>query len=40
VRARPQGLEDLRHVSGIGARKLENFGAVLLDLLAAGPTCS
>jgi ATP-dependent DNA helicase RecQ len=35
VRARPQSLEDMRHVSGIGARKLENFGAALLELLAA-----
>jgi len=34
VRQRPQSLEDLRHVSGIGARKLENFGAALLELLA------
>jgi ATP-dependent DNA helicase RecQ len=35
VRQRPQSLEDLRHVSGIGARKLENFGTALLELLAA-----
>ena len=34
VRARPQNLEAMRHVSGIGARKLENFGAALLELLA------
>jgi len=34
ARARPQSLEDLRHVSGIGARKQENFGAALLELLA------
>ena len=34
VRERPQTHEDLRHVSGIGARKLENFGEVLLALLA------
>jgi ATP-dependent DNA helicase RecQ len=34
VRARPRSLGDLRHVSGIGARKLENFGAALLGLLS------
>ena len=36
LRARPHSLEAMRHVSGIGARKLENFGAALLDLLEAG----
>ncbi len=34
VRARPQTLDAMRHVSGIGARKLENFGEALLELLA------
>ena len=34
LRQRPQSLDAMRHVSGIGARKLENFGADLLDLLA------
>ena len=34
LRQRPQSLEEMRHVSGIGARKLENFGAALLELLA------
>jgi len=34
ARTRPQTYDALRHVSGIGARKLENFGAALLDLLA------
>ncbi|PWB40923.1 MAG: DNA helicase RecQ [Rhodocyclales bacterium] len=34
VRARPQSLDEMRHVSGIGARKLENFGEALLELLA------
>ena len=35
ARERPSSLDALRHVSGIGARKLENFGAALLELLAA-----
>jgi ATP-dependent DNA helicase RecQ len=35
LRQRPQSLDAMRHVSGIGARKLENFGAALLGLLAA-----
>ena len=35
VRQRPQSLDAMRHVSGIGARKLENFGEALLELLAA-----
>ena len=34
LRQRPQSLEAMRHVSGIGARKLENFGAALLSLLS------
>ncbi len=33
VRQRPQTLNALRHVPGIGARKLENYGAALLHLL-------
>jgi ATP-dependent DNA helicase RecQ len=33
ARTRPQSLDDLRRVSGIGARKLENFGGTLLELL-------
>ncbi len=37
VRQRPQSLDEMRHVSGIGARKLENFGAALLGLLAECP---
>ena len=36
VRTRPQNHDAMRHVSGIGARKLENFGAALLDLLEEG----
>ncbi|PKO90279.1 MAG: DNA helicase RecQ [Betaproteobacteria bacterium HGW-Betaproteobacteria-12] len=35
VRQRPQSLDAMRHVSGIGVRKLENYGAALLELLAA-----
>ena len=35
VRERPHNLDAMRHVSGIGARKLENFGEALLELLAA-----
>ncbi|MBK7134723.1 MAG: DNA helicase RecQ [Rhodocyclales bacterium] len=34
LRQRPQSLDAMRHVSGIGARKLENYGAALLDLLS------
>jgi ATP-dependent DNA helicase RecQ len=34
LRRRPQSLEAMRHVGGIGARKLENFGPALLELLA------
>ena len=34
VRLRPQTLEEMRHISGIGARKLENYGAALLEILA------
>ena len=34
VRLLPQTKEELRHIPGIGARKLENFGAALLALLA------
>jgi ATP-dependent DNA helicase RecQ len=34
LRQRPQSLDEMRHVSGIGARKLENFGAALLSLLS------
>ncbi|MBI3140411.1 MAG: RecQ family ATP-dependent DNA helicase, partial [Rhodocyclales bacterium] len=34
VRSRPQTIGELRHVPGIGAHKLENFGAALLQLLA------
>ncbi len=34
LRQRPQSLDEMRHVSGIGARKLENFGAALLELLS------
>ncbi len=33
VRQRPQSTEALRHITGIGAHKLENFGAALLGLL-------
>ncbi|MCP5297551.1 MAG: DNA helicase RecQ [Zoogloeaceae bacterium] len=35
VRQRPQSLDAMRLVSGIGVRKLENYGAALLELLAA-----
>jgi ATP-dependent DNA helicase RecQ len=35
LRQRPQSLDEMRHVSGIGARKLENFGADLLELLVS-----
>jgi ATP-dependent DNA helicase RecQ len=34
VRARPQTGEALRHIPGIGAHKLENYGVALLALLA------
>ena len=34
LRERPQSLDAMRHVSGIGARKLENFGEALLSLLS------
>jgi ATP-dependent DNA helicase RecQ len=40
LRQRPQSLDEMRHVSGIGARKLENFGADLLDLLVAAQTAA
>ena len=33
VRQRPQSTEALRHIPGIGAHKLENYGAALLCLL-------
>ena len=36
VRERPRSLAALRHIPGIGARKLENYGAALLELLAPG----
>ena len=34
LRQRPQTLDGMRRISGIGARKLENFGEALLGLLA------
>jgi ATP-dependent DNA helicase RecQ len=37
VRERPQTNEALRHVPGIGAHKLENYGEALLGLLESGP---
>jgi ATP-dependent DNA helicase RecQ len=40
ARTRPQSLEAMRRVSGIGARKLENFGETLLGLLMTGVDCS
>ena len=33
VRQRPQSTEAMRHIPGIGARKLENYGEALLGLL-------
>jgi ATP-dependent DNA helicase RecQ len=33
ARTRPRSLDEMRRVGGIGARKLENFGAALLELL-------
>ena len=33
ARSRPRDLDDLAGISGIGARKLERYGAALLDLL-------
>jgi ATP-dependent DNA helicase RecQ len=35
VKERPQSLAAMRNVSGIGARKLENYGAALLQILGA-----
>ncbi len=35
VRARPQSTEAMRHIPGIGARKLENYGEALLGLLCS-----
>jgi ATP-dependent DNA helicase RecQ len=32
--ARPASLEDLRGISGVGARKLEAYGAEIIGLLA------
>jgi ATP-dependent DNA helicase RecQ len=36
VRLRPQTKSDLRHVPGIGMRKLESYGEELLEILRAG----
>ena len=35
VRERPRTMEALRHITGIGAHKLENYGEALLERLAA-----
>jgi ATP-dependent DNA helicase RecQ len=34
--ARPGSLETLQGISGVGARKLENYGAALVRLVAGG----
>jgi ATP-dependent DNA helicase RecQ len=35
ARSEPDSLEDLRHIPGMGARKLDRFGADLLEVVAA-----
>ena len=35
ARAAPDSIEDLRHIPGIGARKLERFGDELLEVAGA-----
>jgi ATP-dependent DNA helicase RecQ len=34
AKARPQSLDDLRHVTGVGEKKLETYGAQIIDLIA------
>ncbi|HUN91396.1 MAG TPA: DNA helicase RecQ [Burkholderiaceae bacterium] len=36
AQARPRSLDDLAGIGGVGARKLENYGPVVLQLVAAG----
>jgi ATP-dependent DNA helicase RecQ len=35
ARSAPDTIDDLRHIPGIGARKLERFGDELLEVVAA-----
>ncbi len=39
VRERPQTTQALRHIPGIGAQKLENYGEALLELLFFSHSC-